>query len=165
MPHADYYPSWLTNALVSGSFPWSQAARTELAIFLASYSLHDSEWIAFTLDPVYSGGGLAVIRWDTIWTEGRVPFPGSIVAEWPVLLVRFHRVHQVRQPGYETEAPVPTRGIADAESQPLPNSTSVRTVVSDHYGAQLVIEHAPEVDVLCLDRHGAVLAIPDFSAA
>ena len=165
MTDPDYYPPWLADALLTDSLPWDQAVSTTLETFLQAYSLHDSCWITFSLDPVYDGGGLAAIRWDTFWTEGRVAYPGDMVAGWPILLIRFKRVHGCRQTGYEIEAPVPTRGIAGAECKSVADSPLMRTVVADHYGGQLELEHAPDVDILCVDRGGQVLSIPSFSAA
>ena len=165
MPDPAYFPPWLADALLTDSLPWEQAVPTRLDAFLAAYTLHDSDWIAFSLDPSYDGGGLAVLRWDTFWTEGRVAFPGSFVADWPILLIRFRRVHSCRQVGYNTDAPVPTRGIASGECKPLADSQFMRTIVADHYGGQLEVEHAPEVDILCMARAGDVISIPSFSAA
>ena len=165
MADTDYYPPWLADALLSDTLPWERAARIRLSDFLAAYTLHDSEWINFSLDPIYDGGAVAVIRWDTIWTDGRVAFPGSFVADWPLLFLRFHRVHRASQDGYESGSPVPTRGIGSAECRPAGDVSRVITVIADHYGAQLEIEHAPEVDVLCLDRAGAVVPVPGFGAA
>jgi hypothetical protein len=164
MADEEYYPHWLSTALLSGALPWDKAVRTDLAMFLAAYSLHDSEWIALLLDPIYNGGALAVIRWDTIWTEGRVPYPSDFLADWPILFLRFQRLFGGNQAGYEMESPSPTRGISTAECIPVAGRPRFRTVIADHYGGRVELEHSPEVDVLCLARSGAVLPVPGLSA-
>jgi len=160
---SDYYPEWLATALLEDKLPWSDAIESTMPAFLDSYTLHDSVWIGLALDPIYDGGGRAVFRWDTIWTDGRVAFPGSFVAEWPILIIDFHRVRRVELVGYELESPAPTRGIDHAESQTL-DSDCHRTVIADHYGGQLEVLHAPAVRLLCLNRSGQVQPIPGLGA-
>lgn len=159
-----YYPPWLAGDLLADSIPWDRAVQTTLSAFFADYTLHDSSWIGLTLDPVYDGGATAIIRWDTIWTDGRVPFPGSRVAEWPILLIRFAGVSRVEQAGYDRMPDAPSRGIdaatttEDAVSDETP--ARHRTVIEDHFGGALTLVHAPTVKLLCLARDRTVLAIP-----
>jgi hypothetical protein len=60
--------------------------------FLSRYTLHDSLWIGLYLQP--KAEAVALVRWDTYWTDGGLPSAGDAVADWPVLLVRFERVYQ-----------------------------------------------------------------------
>ena len=101
MVSSDYYPAWLAKALLEDSLPWPDALPTTMPEFLKSYTLHDSVWISLTLDAIYDGGGRAFLRWDTIWTDGRVPFPGSTVAEWPILIIGFSQLHSAELTGYK----------------------------------------------------------------
>ncbi|HKH78182.1 MAG TPA: hypothetical protein VKA51_14585 [Rubrobacteraceae bacterium] len=60
--------------------------------FLSRYTPHDSYWIGLYLQP--KTDAVALVRWDTYWTDGGLPSAGDAVAGWPVLLVRFERVYQ-----------------------------------------------------------------------
>ena len=163
----DYYPSWLAAELLGHSFEAEKAAATTIPEFFAEYTLHDSIWIGFQLDPIYDGAGLAILRWDTHWTDGRILFPGSAVAEWPILLIRFARVHRAVQRGYEIEAPAPTRGIDAATTRvalaPSPDGAHT-TTFEDHYGGVFEVDHAPPVQLICFSREHSILPIPGFSA-
>jgi hypothetical protein len=161
---SDHYPAWLAKALLEDTLPWSDAQQATMPAFLDMYTLHDSSWIGFTLDPAHEGGGRVIIQWDTIWTDGRVPFPGSIVAEWPILIIDFVRVHSAQLAGFEIESPVPTRGIASAEAAILADPGHHYTVISDHFGGRIELVHAPAVHLLCLNPSGQAQLIPGLGA-
>jgi hypothetical protein len=156
---AGYYPDWLSAQLLWDDFPWESGLRTTVPDFLAAYTLHDSGWVGLFLDPDQQGSAIAVIRWDTFWTEGRIPFPGGTVAQWPFLLIRYAPVYAVRFTSYEVpgEAPSP-RTIGGAEASVISESIH-RTVVQDIFGGAVEVEHVPQVDVLCLAPDRTVLPI------
>jgi hypothetical protein len=86
-------PLWLKRALIDDLLPWDIARPTTVETFLRQYTLHDSYWIGLWVTPGL--GADAVIRWDAYWSEGRIPHPGPIVAEWPVLVIRLRRLYAI----------------------------------------------------------------------
>ena len=157
----EYYPQWLARGVVLGEIPWEAGARTTMARFLAEFTLHDSCWISLVTDPAYEGAAVAVIRWDTFWTDGRVPFPGSVVAEWPILLIRFVRLDGLRFRGLERDIGGISRTISGAESSVA--GDAARTEIADVFEGVVTLDHAPEVVVLCLDREKRLVPIPRVS--
>jgi len=150
----DYYPRWLGPAVVAGQAPWPQALRFTWGQFLTSYTLHDSLWLGLYLESGQEG--LLAIRWDTYWTNGRVPFPGSTVATWPILLCRLTQLAQV-------QIALAEDGIADAESSPtVPAEENAdplcRTVISAHDGTIASFVHSSTVTFLCLSAEGKHLS-------
>jgi hypothetical protein len=92
-----YYPAWLGDALVRGSLPWDQGLSVLMPRFLHEYTLHDSVWEGLWVEPAF-GEATAVIRWDSFWSEGRIPYPEGeydLEGGWPLLLIRFQHVYQV----------------------------------------------------------------------
>jgi hypothetical protein len=156
---ADYYPSWLSEDLLWDAYPWDSGTSLTLATFLAGYTLHDSTWVGLHVDPDLDGAATAIIRWDTFWTDGRVPFPGGTVAEWPFLLIRFHGVTSVRLREFERDPTLSPRTISDASSSAVGES-KYRTVVTDIMGGAVEIDHAGRVDLVCLSRERQVHLIP-----
>ncbi len=146
-----YYPAWLGGDLVEETLPWEGALATSLAEFLEQYSLHDSYWIGLYLG--VNQEGVLLLRWDTVWTEGRVPFPGPLVAEWPVLAVKLSGLAV-------TEVRLKDMGIAGAASGPVEGEGLQRTVIDDQEGGSAVLIHEAGVKVLCLDRGRNGVKIP-----
>jgi hypothetical protein len=92
-----HYPDWLGDALVRGSLPWNQGLSVTMPNFLQEYTLHDSIWEGLWAEPAF-GEATAIVRWDSFWTEGRVPYPSGEherTGSWPLLLIRFRHVYQV----------------------------------------------------------------------
>jgi hypothetical protein len=156
------YPAWLAEALLEDALPWPEASTTTLPTFFAAYTLHDSSWITLDIDTLYDGGARAVLHWDTHWTKGRIPYPGDLVAHWPILILKFERVQSISLDGYEGDWP--SRGVSAASTEAV-SADQHRTLIDDHYGGRIELLHAPRVDVLCLDSSGQVQSIPDLDAA
>ena len=155
----DYYPSWLSPGVLTGAFPWEAALHTSLADFLEAYTLHDSNWILFALDPDAGSEATLAFRFDAFWTDGRVPHPGSMVSEWPVLLVRLRGLQAIRFDGYaEAGAEWAPRTIARASSRASTATNSI-SEFEDIVGGRVVVEHASRIELLCLDRAGAVVPL------
>jgi hypothetical protein len=155
-----YYPAWLGGDLVEETLPWDAALATTLAHFFEQYSLHDSYWIGLYLG--LNQEGVLLLRWDTVWTEGRVPFPGPLVAEWPVLAVRLSGL------GY-TDVRLKDMGISGAASGMVDARGVIsggveqeqhQTVIDDHSGGSAILIHEPGVRILCFDRERNLLPIP-----
>jgi len=157
-----YYPEWLSRGLLWEEFPWEQAVRTTMEQFLNRYTLHDSGWIAPKADAQYRGGGLAVFRFDAFWTQGRIPHPGSRVAEWPILLIRFSRLFELRLHDYEPESGGLSRTISHAETEAV--GGRCRTRIWDLFGGCCELVHAKPVDILCVGRAGEVYPMADLEA-
>lgn len=156
----DYYPDWLGRDVFAGVLPWERALTTTISSFLQQYSFHDSYWIGLFLES--NSNGVMIVRWDTFWTEGRVPFPGSMVAEWPILILRLSRLQHV-------EVALREDGLAGVTSSPLTEqevqSLSVegdlhRTQIDDHSGGVVQLCHEPNIALLCFNRQRDILEIP-----
>jgi hypothetical protein len=155
-------PEWLGGEIVSGQLPWQRALRTTLPRFFRSYTLHDSYWMGLFLEP--QRHGVALIRWDTFWTDGRVAYPGNRVAEWPLLLIGFTGLCHA-DIGLEED------GIAAAWSEVLSPAKRVEmnvqsgelhhTGIEDHRGGVARLIHHPDVALLCLSKNRDILEIPD----
>ncbi len=158
MTSSGFYPEWLATSLLQDSIDWETGQSTAIAAFLNVYSLHDSTWMAFNVDVVYEGAATAAIRWDAHWTEGRIPYPGSNVADWPILLIRFLSVSQVSLRGYSADSTIPMRGIGTAETRQ--DGQKAITTIADHYGGEVELTHQSDIHVLCLDPSGVPITIP-----
>lgn len=184
------YPDRLGGDLLGGGLPWEEAVEATMPRFLSRYTLHDSYWIGLHLQS--KAEAVALIRWDTYWTDGGVPYAREAVAGWPVLLVRFERVYQTftTYPGpeerealsglpetiadaksatlwpAEREALLDTilraRQEADAFSDFLLDDTLHRTTISPVYRSLVEIWHGGTTRFLCLDRDGGTIPIPDL---
>lgn len=162
---ADYYPAWLGPDLLWGEFPWEAGVATTLETFLESYTLHDSSWVGLFLDPDQNASAVAVVRWDTFSTHGRVPFPGGAVAEWPFLLIRFTGLRGVRFAGYGADAEERSpRTISLARSEAAEVGTH-RSVFEDIFGGRVEVEHIAQVEVLCLARDRTPHPLPGVREA
>ncbi|HPH96121.1 MAG TPA: hypothetical protein PKW33_05440 [Anaerolineaceae bacterium] len=179
-----YYPEWLGQKLVAEDFPWHEGQSISLPAFLSRYPVHDSPWIGYWTG---SQSTVIVLRWDTCWCSDRVPFPGSQVAEWPILLINFSQVYQFMtvcrlweedfELGEVIESaesrhldPVEREALL-AASLGLPflpdgcreaylDNMLHYSVFNGVYRKQFHILHSGETSVLCLNRAGEILAIP-----
>ena len=158
MTALSYYPQWLGPRLLEDSFTWGEALTTSLPAFGEQYTFHDSVWIGLHLHLDLTGGATAIIRLDSFWTEGKVPHPGSLVAEWPILLVRFSDVGAVRLSGF-VGSDWSSRTI-DASETTDSTAGRHRTSFDDIYSGRVEIDHAPPVQILCFDRSGEALKLP-----
>lgn len=154
-----YHPDWLGRRLLDDDFAWDEALTIPLSKFFEHYTLHDSVWIALYLTVNDLGVAIAVIRFDAFWTEGRVLHPGSKIAEWPILLLRFSELSSVQLNGF-VEPNWSSRTIDSAETEALLAPLQVITTIADVYGGRMSITHHPLVRILCLNRAGEALPLP-----
>ncbi|HZU12358.1 MAG TPA: hypothetical protein VFB58_05920 [Chloroflexota bacterium] len=157
-----YDPDWLRKGLIDGAFSWESGYTGTLTHFLDRYTLHDSYWVGLWLQT--TGSGIAVIRWDLAWNQpiddkeerDDVPF-------WPILVVRFERLHVVRVvdgPRKETRG---GESITWAESRPIGEAgISGRHETILHGGVEIRLVHDPVVSILLINRSGEAIPIPDI---
>ena len=177
----EYYPSWLGQDLINDNFDWQQSLKTTMPAFLAEYTLHDSYWIGLYVQP--NRKIIAVIRFDTYWSKGRVFFPGSFVADWPILLVRFARAFRIDLNGLEEgetignatsirldssqreqmlEREISRSADVDILGEYILDEDLHRTLFEDIYGGQVDVWHSAEVNLLCFNRQKESLLLPDI---
>jgi hypothetical protein len=183
----DYYPRWLSQGLLENSFAWNRAQTSSMPAFLAQYTLHDSPWIGFWFG---AGEPIALIRWDTFWHKDRIPFPGSNVAEWPLLLMKFTRLYQYlistrkdlddfvlgevieaaesnlvepQQREALLAASLQLKGFSDDYREQFLNEKLYHTVFQGTYKQQIHLFHGGEVQFLCIDQTGIPISIPGLS--
>lgn len=126
--------------------------------FLSEYTLHDSYWIGLHLRPGLEG--MAVVRWDTHWSGGRIVYPGSAVADWLVLLIRFERVYRTCT-SYHKEYLHTGEPMADAVSEIV--APKRRELLLDH---ALKVSTSPNTpDEFLLDRTFTVRSSHPSTAA
>ena len=154
------FPPWLRPETLEANAFWTAGVASTLADFFAAYSLHDSEWLGFSVDPRYDGDGVAAFRLDTFWFREQAPEVNEV--RWAALLVKFRRVGALRLSGFEEDEAMP-RTIASAETQGT--SDNAVLTVEDIMGGRVEITHSPEVVLLCLDWEGNVLPIPGVAAS
>ncbi len=93
-PSEAYSPeNWIWKVLEDGTI-WNNAQSVDMPAFLSEYTLHDSMWLGFWLEPQW-GQATAIIRWDSVWSRERIPYPGSLVTTWPILLVQFQGIFRL----------------------------------------------------------------------
>jgi hypothetical protein len=157
-----YYPNWLGSDLLTGDLFWNRSLKSTMPKFLAQYTLHDSYWIGMFLEP--QRNGVAIIRLDTYWTEGRISFPSSTVSDWHLLLIYFSGLCHIDVNLNET-------GISGAEAKPLidkqretisflPSDELHSTEIEDFTGGTARFIHNPQVSLLCLSKDKEILEIP-----
>jgi hypothetical protein len=156
---ASEFPTWFRPEEFYAEAFWASSVPLTLQRFLASYSLHDSEWLGVAVDPRYDGDGIAAFRLDTFWF--REAMPAAHAAGWAALLVRFRRVRSVALTGFEADEASP-RTIAEAECETADGVA--RLTVADIYGGHVEVAHEPEVRLLCLTWEGERVPIPDVAA-
>jgi hypothetical protein len=179
-----FFPGSLGKGLLTGDLPWTSAQRVTMAAFLASYSLHDSYWMGLWSEP--ASAPVAVIRWDTFWTHGRVEHPGPAVDTWPILLIRFPQIDQLLlavgtdELSYEGINGAISQPVSATEREALLSVATGRTTLNDRMIEYLldpvvyhtIIEgigwhevhvfHRGEVEVLCLSQEGQLIVVPDL---
>jgi hypothetical protein len=163
-PDLPDYSLWLGSALINDTLPWQHAITITMPTFLDLYSLHDSLMIGMWMLP--NRTTIAILRWDTTWTNGRVDHPGIWVATWPLLCIRFHAVVAAAvelelewigtaQSGPFTTLERPYFHLDSVTSEDL-HCTEFDDGSDD--GAWVI--HAPRVDLLCLSPTQDLIPIP-----
>lgn len=146
-----YYPDWLGPGLIDDAVADADAVETTLEAFLDAYTLHDSYWIALVTHP---WAAHLAIRFDANWSDGRIPYPGSVVAEWPILIVTMRRLVSAR-------IELQDAGIGEAISVPHDTAEGMATtLVGDHLGGSAELVHGSSIELRCFDRAGAAIPIP-----
>lgn len=149
MPSLDL-PEWLSAMLRATDLLAVGGESTTVASFLDAYTLHDSYWIALLSD---GWAAHLVIRFDAFWTGGRVPHPGPVVAEWPILVLTLPRLARV-------ELDLQDAGIGEAISVPHEADNGlVTTLIHDHVGGSAELVHSMNIQVHCFDSEGTSLPL------
>jgi hypothetical protein len=145
--------------LVEGALPWDQSIQLDIFNFLKLYTLHDSLWIGLYTDCAWEDSSVAAIRFDPVWNPS-VGTPTSVVADWPLLFLRFTCVTSIQLAGFSNIDDT-RRGISGATAEPLSEEEAVTKIV-DHYGGSVSLRHFPLVEVLVLAEDETVrkLSVP-----
>ena len=98
-PAMSLLPANLAVQLMEGSLPWDRSTQLHIDTFLRLYTLHDSYWIGMHANCGWDDAAIAVIRFDPVWNSS-VSFPTSLVADWPLLFLRFSCVNTIRLSGF-----------------------------------------------------------------
>ena len=144
--------------IVEEYLPWERSNQMHIDTFLKRYTLHDSYWIGMQMGCAWGDVAVAVIRFDPVWNSS-VSAPTSLVADWPLLFLRFNCVSTIRLSEFRDNGGV-QRGISGATVSCVSEEEAV-TVISDHYGASVSLQHFPLVDVLVMSANEDVV---DLSA-
>src|ERR1035438_2409982 len=89
----------LARRVIEDSLPWDRSIQTHIDAFLQKYTLHDSYWIGLHTNCCWEDAAVAVIRFDPVWNSS-VSTPTSLVADWPLLFLRFNCVNTIRLIGF-----------------------------------------------------------------
>jgi hypothetical protein len=143
--------------LIEGSLPWDRSTQMHIDIFLRLYTLHDSYWIGMHANCAWGDTAIAVLRFDPVWNPS-VSLPTSQVSNWPLLFLRFNCVNTIRLSGFSDNGGV-QRGISGAAVEHISDEEAV-TVISDHDGAIVSLQHFPLVDALVMSPNEEVVELP-----
>jgi len=100
---------------------------------------------------------IAVIRFDPVWNSS-ISRPTSVVADWPLLFLRFNCVNTIRLSGFMDNGGL-QRGISGATFELVSDEEAV-TTISDHYGASVSLQHFPLIDALAMSANEDILELP-----
>lgn len=109
------------------------------------------------MDCAWGDVAVAVVRFDPVWNSS-VSVPTSLVADWPLLFLRFNCVSTIRLSKFR-ENGNSQRGISGATAERISEEECV-TVISDHYGASVSLQHFPLVDALVISANDDVIDLP-----
>ena len=188
------YRSWLGARLTDTGFDWAQAQISTMPHFLEHFTLHDSYWAGFWMEPPFET--VAIFQWDRVWLERRegkqLQFPksweGSLVEDWPLLLIQFERVWKLESSYFPQEKFGLTETVSDATSRLLCDDERLalleqeikrprnsrdfleialeqplfQTSIEPIYENHIEIWHGGETRFLCLDASGEPIFIPDL---
>jgi hypothetical protein len=146
----------LAYCVIDDSLPWERSIQSHIDAFLQKYTLHDSYWIGLHTNCGLEDSAVAIIRFDPVWNSS-VSTPTSLVADWPVLFIRFNCVNTLRMTGFRDIGGT-QRGISDVSVDHLSDEEAVTTIL-DHYGASVSLQHFPLIDVLAISNEGNVLEL------
>jgi hypothetical protein len=146
----------LAHRILSGDLPWDRSVEVHIDAFLEKYTLHDSNWIGLFADCANEDAVIAIIGFDPVWNSS-VSTPTSVCADWPLLFLRFKSVSAVLLSRFRDNGGL-QRGISGADVEHL-SDEEVRTVIGDHYGALVAVQHFPLVDALVLSPDERILEL------
>jgi len=146
----------LAYCVIEDSLPWDRSIQPQIDAFLRKYTLHDSYWIGLHTNCGLEDSAVAVISFDPVWNSS-VSAPTSLVANWPLLFIRFNCVTAIRMHGFRDIGGT-QRGISDVSVDHLSDEEAVTTIV-DHYGAHVSLQHFPLIDALAMSNDGNVLGL------
>jgi hypothetical protein len=135
----------LAHRIIEANLPWERSMEVHIDNFLEQYTLHDSLWIGLFTDCGFEDTAIAVISFDPVWNSS-VSNPTSVCADWPLLLLRFKCVSAISLSGY-SDIGGTQRGISSVNVEHK-SDEEVRTVICDHYGASVALQHFPLIDAL-----------------
>jgi hypothetical protein len=150
-------PANLKLQIAEDSLPWNRSTQMHIDTFLRLYTLHDSNWIGLQMGCAWGDAAVAVFRFDPVWNSS-VSVPTSLVADWPLLFLRFSCVNTIRLSEFRDNGGV-QRGISGAAVESVSEEEAV-TVITDHYGASVRLQHFPLVDVLAISATGDAIELP-----
>jgi hypothetical protein len=150
----------LAAQLVDESLPWDRSTQMHIDSFLRLYTLHDSYWIGVHANCARGDTATAVFRFDPVWNPS-VSRPTSFVSDWPLLFLRFNCVSSIRLSGFRDNGHV-QRGISGVKVERISDEEAL-TVIIDHYGALVSLQHFPLIDALAMSDSQDVLEIPASS--
>ena len=147
----------LAQCVIDDSLPWDRSIQSHIDAFLQKYTLHDSYWIGLHTNCGLDDSAVAVIVLDPVWNPS-VSAPTSLVANWPLLFIRFNCVNTIRMHGFRDIGGI-QRGISDVSVDRLSDEEAV-TTISDNYGASVSLQHFPLIDALAMSTDGNLLELP-----
>jgi hypothetical protein len=151
----------LAHSVVDDSLPWDRSIQFHIDTFLQRYTLHDSYWIGLHTNCGLDDAAVAAISFDPVWNPS-VSTPTSLVANWPLLFIRFNCVNTIRMAGFRDIGGT-QRGISSVSVDHLSDEEAVTTIL-DHYGASVSLQHFPLINALAMSNAGSVLELSVESA-
>lgn len=146
----------LAHRILEGDLPWECSVEAHIDSFLEKYTLHDSNWIGLFTDCAYEDTVIAIIGFDPVWNSS-VSTSTSVCADWPLLFLRFKSVSAILLSRFRDNGGL-QRGISCVDVEHL-SDEEVRTVITDHYGASVTVQHFPLVNALVLSPGEDVLEL------
>jgi hypothetical protein len=154
-------PANIAFRLVEGFLPWDQSIQLDISDFLRLYTLHDSHWIGLYTDCAWEDSSILAIRFDP-FCNASVSTPTSVVADWPLLFLRFSCVTSIQLSGFSNNGRS-QRGISYATAEHLSEEEAVTKIV-DQSGGSVSLHHFPLIDALVLAENETVLKLSSPTA-
>jgi hypothetical protein len=153
-------PNDLAAKIVESTLPWSDATQFHIKAFLERYTLHDSNWLGLQVDCGWEDSVVAVIVFDPVWNSS-ISAPTSVVANWPLLFMRFTCVSSIQLSGFSDIGGL-QRGISEVTVRAT-SEEEVITTLRDHYGANVTLQHFPLIDILIMSPDGELIRVPSVA--
>ena len=150
-------PPDIASMLIDGDMPWDRGTEFRAAAFLEHYTLHDSGWLGMHIDCGWHDTVVAAISFDPVWNR-HIAQPTSLVADWPLLFLRFESVSSIQMSGFAEIGGI-QRGISAVTVESVSDEECV-TTITDHFGASIRIQHFSLIHGLLFSPAGDLLALP-----